>query len=206
MPTEKPKEKGPELKLTPALFDFAARRGSREKSSLSFGLEDQIQAKLKRSWSARSEGGVGTGDVRRLGPEAEGCTRARGRIGVGIIATGTAEDVGEVDAIQDIEGFRAELSGEPFSELKFLGDGEIPIVEGEPAEVVSAGIAQRAEGRRNENRTAVGVAAQGAEGCDGSRAERGGFGVTRCIGGGGGRSGERGAVAGAGTREVRDSA
>ena len=47
-------------------------------------------------------------------------------IGVGIIATGTAEDVGEVDVVENVEGFRAELRGKPFAELKFLGDREVP--------------------------------------------------------------------------------
>ena len=92
-------------------------------------------------------------------PEAEGCAGARRGIGVSIIATGTAEDVGEVDVVENVEGFRTELRGEPFAELEFLGDRKIPFVEGEPAEVVATGVAKRAIGRRKKNGASVGIAA-----------------------------------------------
>src|SRR5581483_1089301 len=168
-----------------ALSRFAKNRRSRRKrkgpegiasgpsvfcAKTSWKLEDQLQAQLERSRSALSKRRVGAGDVRCLWAEAKRCSRARSRISVGVVAAGSAEDVGEVDAVQDIEAFGAELRGQAFSNLELFGNREIPFIEGEPAEVVAPGGSERAVCRWNQERVAVRIATQISKGCHSQRA------------------------------------
>src|SRR5690349_8997658 len=170
-------------------------------------LEDQLQAKLKCSRPALPKGWVRAGDIRGLRPETERkASSGSGRVGEGVIAARSAEDIGEVDTVQDVEAFGAQLRGEAFFDLELLGKREIPFIEREPTEVVASGSPERAESRRNENGTAVGIAAQGCESCNGSGSESSCLGVARGIGGRRGCCHGCRAVAGAGTREVGNAA
>src|SRR5450755_1899598 len=126
-------------------------------------LKDKLQPQLNGAVAARSNDGVGSGDV-RSGAAATEATRRR------IIKTETilaTVRIGEVGMIEDIEELSPELGAEPLAHMPVLRQREIHIAETRIGESVAAHIAECPQCWRNHDGVTFGIAAKQVEGSRG---------------------------------------
>src|SRR5262249_42022467 len=122
-------------------------------------LEEDLQAQLNGARAAASCNGGALGHVRRALGLAERAGRAKVQRKATVLC-----------AIEQVEDFETELSGDSLFKLPVLGGGEVDLCKSGTAELVGIHVAVGALHRGDNRRASDGVAADGRQLCETVRA------------------------------------
>src|SRR5229473_7982371 len=144
------------------MIPFQSRKdgaGGRSDPAVNQGwLKSELHTKLNRAGATGTNDRVGSCNIWCGTPTTEESATTR-RIVV-CISVLSAERVGEIGVVENIEELRAELGAEMLAPFEVLGHGQIHVLESRIAEDVATHGAERAECGRDHDGFSAGVAAK----------------------------------------------
>src|SRR5579863_1409551 len=127
-------------------------------------LKEKLQTQLDGPAATGTNHRIGRRYVRRGASAAEYSSGSRGWIVVGPTVL-AAKGIGKIGMVKNVEKFRAELGAESFCIFPGRSHREVPVAEAGVAEDIASHRAESSQCRRQQDRIALGEAAESSQRC-----------------------------------------